>query len=179
MAKVSFVDNAKALIALQDKLRRESNQRVYVGILAEDGAVPKQERQSPASEQDAVEGPVRQQTLIEVAIVNEFGGFGPQGNEIPKRSFIRGWVDESRKEIEQRMAQFLIAEVRQGGLARFHMAMPLGLTGIWAQGMIQKRISDRIPPPNAPYTIEKKGSDVPLIDTGQLRSAISWKVMAR
>ena len=30
--------------------------------------------------------------------------------------------------------------------------------------------------PNAPSTIRKKGSDKPLIDTGQLRQGVSYKI---
>lgn len=48
--------------------------------------------------------------------------------------------------------------------------------GLWAQGSIQQRISDGIPPPNAESTIRRKGSSTPLIDTGQLRTSIKYRV---
>ena len=60
-----------------------------------------------------------------------------------------------------------------------NFATALQRIGLWAQSEIQQRISDGIPPQNAPYTINKKGSSTPLVDTGQLRSSISFKVVKR
>lgn len=43
-------------------------------------------------------------------------------------------------------------------------------------GFIQKEITNLKEPPNSPYTIEKKGSSNPLIDTGLMRSKVEWKL---
>lgn len=48
--------------------------------------------------------------------------------------------------------------------------------GAFAAGATQQYITDLRDPPNAPYTIEKKGSDNPLIDTGSMRSSVTYKV---
>ena len=48
--------------------------------------------------------------------------------------------------------------------------------GAIAAGATQQYITDLRDPPNAPYTIEKKGSDNPLIDTGSMRSSVTYKV---
>ena len=40
----------------------------------------------------------------------------------------------------------------------------------------EAKIASNIPPALAPETIERKGSSVALIDTGQLRSSITWQV---
>jgi len=48
--------------------------------------------------------------------------------------------------------------------------------GAFAAGATQQYITDLRDPPNAPYTIEKKGSDNPLIDTGSMRAAVTYKV---
>ena len=53
--------------------------------------------------------------------------------------------------------------------------------GVRRQAEVQKRISDRIDPELAPATIEKKtvdgkAGDVPLIDSGQLRTGITHQV---
>lgn len=48
--------------------------------------------------------------------------------------------------------------------------------GAVAVGAVQQYITDLRTPPNAPYTIEKKGSDNPLIDTGSMRAAVTYKV---
>ena len=43
-------------------------------------------------------------------------------------------------------------------------------------GFIQKEITNLKEPPNAPYTILKKGSSNPLIDTGTMRQSVKWKL---
>jgi hypothetical protein len=43
-------------------------------------------------------------------------------------------------------------------------------------GVIKQRIANGIAPPNSPYTIARKGSSKPLIDTGQLRNSITYQV---
>ena len=43
-------------------------------------------------------------------------------------------------------------------------------------GFIQKEITNLKEPPNSPYTIEKKGSSNPLIDSGLMRSKVEWKL---
>lgn len=48
--------------------------------------------------------------------------------------------------------------------------------GAIAVGATQQYITDLRDPPNAPYTIKKKGSDNPLIDTGSMRSSVTYKV---
>lgn len=41
---------------------------------------------------------------------------------------------------------------------------------------VKERIRNRIPPPNRPSTIARKGSDIPLIDTETLINSIEYKV---
>lgn len=48
--------------------------------------------------------------------------------------------------------------------------------GVFAQGAVRSYMTDLQDPPNAPSTIKKKGSSNPLIDTGELRSSITWVV---
>ena len=44
------------------------------------------------------------------------------------------------------------------------------------QGAIQKEITNLKEPPNSPYTIAKKGSSNPLIDSGDMRKSVKWKL---
>lgn len=108
-------------------------------------------------------------TVAEVAEIHEFGL-----GSAPRRSFLAGWFDEKRDEIEN--------VVVKGGraLARGKLTMPalLEQIGGWAVGSIQERISNNIPPPNAAETIKRKGSSVPLIAKGQLRASITYRVEA-
>jgi hypothetical protein len=125
---------------------------VDVGIFASDGAEAK--KGSPDL------------TLIEVAVFNEFG-LG-----VPERSFIRGYVDEKEnetKELVRKLAERILA-------GKMTKDQALDLLGLKVQGGMQKRIADGIEPANAPSTIARKGSSTPLIDTGQLRSSITYKV---
>lgn len=116
-----------------------------------------------ASEGEATDGKI---TVAEVATINEYG-LG-----VPERSFIRDWYDTN--EVRNRANLGKIAAVVLRG--EFTVEVGLGRFGALCQGEIQARISGGIPPPNAPSTIARKGSSTPLINTGQLRSSILWKV---
>ncbi len=106
-------------------------------------------------------------SVLELAAIHEFG----LGNS-PERSFIRAWVEENKDEIQQMIARMGEA-IQAGKLAEGQALEQLGL---WAQGNIQARISQGIPPPNAPSTAAAKDSSTPLVDTGQLKSSITYKV---
>jgi hypothetical protein len=107
---------------------------------------------------------------VTVAMVAEWAELGIGQ---PMRSWLRGWIDEEQAEIEKRIAEETKAvlagkRTRQQALAR---------VGVWAVGQIQARIARGIAPPNAESTIDKKGSATPLVDTGQLRSSITSRVV--
>lgn len=108
-------------------------------------------------------------SIAEIGAVHEFGVPG----KIPQRSFIRGWFDESQAaatDTLRRAAQ----GVRSG---KNTVDKALSLVGLRFVGDIQKRIARNIPPlPLNQSTIDRKGSSVPLIDSGQLRSSIGFQV---
>jgi hypothetical protein len=59
----------------------------------------------------------------------------------------------------------------------FTAGQALELLGEHVVGLMKERINARIPPPNKPSTIKRKGSDVPLIGhTGQLKNSLSYKL---
>lgn len=132
---------------------------------------------TPAVEVGVLEGDGEQQyadseaTVLDVATWNEFGT-----EDIPARSFLRGWADENESANVERMRRIGQAVMQgklpsvEAGLARF---------GVFAVGSIQKRIADGISPENAPSTVARKGSSTPLIDTGQLRSSITYRVPSK
>jgi len=107
------------------------------------------------------------ETNVAIGTKHEFG------IDVPQRSFIRETVDLNTNEIKkvQRLAAKKIIQGKSSNIKRFG-----DLVGLSVVAMIQERISDGIPPPNSPITIEKKGSSKPLIDTGQLRSSITYDV---
>lgn len=106
-------------------------------------------------------------SLLEVAIIHEFGA-GP----VPARSFIRATLDEGRSEI-LKLQVHLAQQVLLGKLTPDEA---LGQLGAKVAGWMRQRIADGIAPPLAAATIKRKGSSVPLINTGQLRSALTWAV---
>ena len=106
--------------------------------------------------------------LVDVATWNEYGT-----SHIPKRPFMR--IAETQNEDKWfRLAENTAAKVMKGMMSS---EQSLELLGNKIVGDIQQVIGDRsLLAPNAPATIRMKGSDAPLIDTGQLRQAISFEV---
>jgi hypothetical protein len=163
MAKgVRFTDidrGAKSLLALVGGLAKTSP-AIAVGILAASGGT--------------AHGAGL--TVLDVGTFNEFGTVGPDGRpRVPARSFIRGWYDEHRVEGGKRLAGLM----RQVVARKLTQEQALEQFGLWAQGSMQARMAQGIPPPNAEATVERKGSSTPLIDTGQLRSSVSFEVRKR
>jgi len=115
-------------------------------------------------------------TVVDLAVVHEFGKVihKEDGTEIviPQRSFIRATIDEYAPKL-QRTASALGQGVLIG---KFQTRQALELLGQQGVGLIQQRIADGIPPPNADSTKARKGSSTPLVDTGQLRGSITHRV---
>lgn len=132
---------------------------ITVGIHEAEGAQPK-------------EGDDGGESLIDVAVVHEFGY---EEGGIPRRSFIRDWVDENEAahaEQERQLARAVLA-------GKMTVEQAMKRLGVLRQAEVQRRISDGIDPPLQQSTIDRKGSSTPLINTGQLRSAISHKVTVK
>lgn len=101
------------------------------------------------------------------AYYNEFGT-----DRIPERPFIRSTADEQRTKWNG-----LLDRVFQNALdGKGNMLTNLKLVGEVAQKDIQRKITTLREPPNAPSTIERKGSSNPLIDVGTMRGAIRWNL---
>ena len=106
-------------------------------------------------------------TVLDVANYMEFGTA-----TIPARSFVRAWFDENQARAQQMLAA-LMRSVVKGTRSREQILELLGQKFV---AEIQARISKGIPPPLLPATIRRKGSSTPLIDTGQLRSSVTYRV---
>lgn len=109
-------------------------------------------------------------TVLDVAIWNEFGT-----GQIPERSFIRAWFDENATKAREFTRRLLESVV----LGKRNLPDVPELLGQTFVAQIQKRMSAGVPPANAPSTIDRKGSSKPLIDTGQLRSSVTYRVRKR
>lgn len=143
---------------LLSRLRRAVGARVRVGVLEEATKTSREEEGAPL-------------TLLEVAATHEFGA--PAAG-IPQRSFIRAGVDAQLPEI-QRVQRALAAQTIRGAIT---LDVALDRLGAKVAALLQNRIAAGVDPPNSPATIARKGSSKPLVDTGQLKAAITWRVFA-
>jgi hypothetical protein len=146
------------------------NGALSVGVLAEQAGQTHEAKESVDRIKDIFKEPGATLTIGEIAEIHEFGL-----GTAPRRSFLAGWVDENQNEIRE------VVNKGASALVSGKLAGPLQFLnqlGAWAVGSIQKRMTENIPPPLAPETIRRKGSSVALIDTGQLRSSITYRVDA-
>ncbi len=145
---------------IKRNMRSLDNKVVRVGVIGDEAAAP------------AGDGI----TMGELAGVHEFGAAIQQRwgvLVIPERSFIRATVAEN-----QRAYSLLIAKLGPSVLeGKRTEEQALSLLGARAVGDMQKRIARGIDPPNAPSTIEAKGSSKPLVDEGRLRASITYAVV--
>lgn len=153
-ARPQITDRDRGFAAMVARLAKHPS--VKVGVLSDE---PKEER----------DGAGEEISLLEVAAIHEFGA--PAAN-IPQRSFIRETVDVKREEI-QRLQLVQAQRIVKGDVEPEAAVEQIGAR---VKGMIQQRIAAGIEPPNAPSTIERKGSSKPLVDTGQLRESIDYQV---
>jgi len=110
-----------------------------------------------------------------IASVHEYGAEIRQKRGtliIPERSFLRSWV-ESASENTNKLMQKLYNDVASG---KTNVVDAMKKLGAYASSGIRKQILDGDFVPNAPSTIAAKGSDKPLIDTGQLMNSIHYRV---
>ena len=152
MSKVQVKDVDKGYKKLLKQLENVASRMVQVGIFEAEGG------------EEVSEG----MTVGAVAEIHEFG-LGTS----PERSWLRAWVDESQADIKTTMTKLFEAVV-QGKRTKEEA---LELFGMWAVGKIQERISAGIGPELKPATVQRKGSTVALINTGQFRASITFKVI--
>lgn len=105
--------------------------------------------------------------ILDRAVFNEFGT-----RSIPERPFMRNAIKANRASYRTLAGGEAVAIVR--GQRDTHTA--LSRIGVKAQGDIQKEVVSLDTPPNAPSTIVQKGSSNPLIDTGEMRQRVTFKV---
>lgn len=91
--------------------------------------------------------------------------------KIPERSFLRTGHDEN---VDRVLAQTdrAISQVIAGKMTVDEM---LDLCGEQMATAIKMYLRELNRPPNHPFTVEQKGSDHPLVDTGNLMESIIWQ----
>lgn len=143
------------LVATMDELA-SSEPAVFVGI-----------RGGPVTEDGS--------SLVLVAASNEFGAFDDDGTQIvPERSFLRSTVREQ----QEKYAGLLAKDLGKLVDGKMDIEQVLARLGTVATRDVKRKIVSLKDPINADSTIDAKGSDNPLIDTGRLRQSIDYLVVA-
>jgi hypothetical protein len=92
--------------------------------------------------------------------------------KIPERSWLRSGYDENIDKIARKIEE-MVPDVIEGNVnPKFFM----DAIGMEFAGLIQKKMRDLKNPPNSQMTVEMKGSNNPLIDTGRLVGAIRHEI---
>ena len=104
--------------------------------------------------------------VTNVAAWNEFGA--PRAS-IPERPFMRPAIEDSKDDIRK----LLGSEIDRNRMVITQATAEK--IGLLLQGAIQEKIVEVRVPANAPSTIAAKGSDNPLVDTGKLRTSVTYK----
>lgn len=94
--------------------------------------------------------------------------FGTEDGHIPARPWLDVGVESG--------AQDIIDTVRSAAGRGLPLGTVMEQIGVVAAGAVQEYMTDLMTPPNAPGTIEKKGSDNPLIDTSAMRQSVTHAV---
>lgn len=106
--------------------------------------------------------------VVNRAIWNHYG----TTRGIPARPFLLNAVRKNRRKYLDAL-KTSGAKILRGETT---LEQTLSKLGILAQGDVKQAITDLRTPPNAPSTIRAKGSSNPLIDTGEMRSKVTWQV---
>lgn len=131
-----------------EQLRQLARMEVRVGYQA-----------GEAADEDGVD-------MCDIAAWNELGT-----EHSPARPFLRQTVEKNESKINEFCAREA-GKMFDGGTAE----QCLDKIGVFMKGLVQKTIRDGEFAPNAPATIQKKGSDKPLIDTGRMRQSVNYHI---
>jgi hypothetical protein len=115
-------------------------------------------------------GGKRSIVMADLAAIHEYGA--PSRN-IAERSFFRASLKLNRS----KYGQYLLSQVKPILLGKTNMAITWQFLGQEAQADVQTYLVNGKFVPLKPRTIKRKGSSKPLIDTGQLRQSVSYRVV--
>lgn len=104
--------------------------------------------------------------MLDIAVYNHFGTA-----TIPARPFVSDCAEKNAGQIQEAQKR-LVYRVYQGGLSADGALAQLGA---WYVNVQKGHILHGGWMPNAPATIKRKGSNKPLVDTGQLVNTVDWE----
>lgn len=153
-------------MSLLDTLKQLEGKSITIGIHGSEGEQKKLVRVVPAN----VKTQGKQRFAVSKSItVGEVANWNEKGTErTPSRPFIRGTFTKRRRDILDKAKQILLKSPEH-----FH-----ALLGTYIVGLIKEEIAAGISPANSPLTVIRKGSSKPLIDSGQMINAITYKVQS-
>lgn len=91
---------------------------------------------------------------------------------IPERAFLRNGYDGSKEEVLGN-TEAVLREVLAGDIPP---ELLLRQVGEWMASHIRDYAVGFDSPPNHPFTVDRKGSSNPLVDTGDMVNAVSYEV---
>jgi spore germination protein GerM len=107
--------------------------------------------------------------MASVAMFNELGT-----STSPSRPFLRQTVDDNKDEINE-FVENATKQLAKGGSAE----SCLKKIGAYGVKLVQEKIKSGTFTPNAPSTIQSKGSSKPLIDTGEMRQSVHYVIKGK
>lgn len=113
-----------------------------------------------------------------VKAVQEWQALGkrvPKKIFIPERSFLRSTIDDRKNFIRKFVIALVTAAFKKNDV---DVGRILKLIGLKVVSLVQLKITkgDDDWPKNSPFTIFRKGSSKPLLDTGRMRQSISHEL---
>jgi len=105
--------------------------------------------------------------VLDIALWNEMG----TSNGIPERPFIRQTFDNHAEDIAATQ-KAVVQRVMNGATPQ----EAASVVGAKVKALMQREIAEGGFTANKPETIKRKGSDVPLIDTGHMRQSVQFIV---
>lgn len=114
---------------------------------------------------------------LDKAVWNEFGtrggaSGGGWGGPIPERPFMRNFARNNKS----KYLRILKGEASAILLGTTSLSATMRKLGMLGQQDIRAEIDALMSPELSPVTIARKGSSKPLIDTGRMRRAVTYKV---
>jgi len=110
-----------------------------------------------------------------MAMLGAVHQFGSTKMNIPKRPFISEAFDAK----EQENKNFIVNEYRKVIDGKQNLKKMIDRIGVKHEGQIKKGITEFNFAPNKPKTVQRKGSSTPLIDSGQMRNSVKYKVVSK
>jgi len=105
-----------------------------------------------------------------VALVAAVQNFGSPAMGIPPRAFFTNMIIEKSPGWGEKLGRIL----KQNG---YRARASLELMGEGIAGQLRQSIVDTIAPPLSPATIQAKGFDKPLVDTGHMLNSVDKEVV--